>query len=144
MFSFDVNSIIQYANIVFISIILLCGIIGFFRGTLKSGYYMVTTLLLLLVGWILMAPISKSLAFINLEKFGIVINDILVKSPMQFLETYISRDMPQFAFLFEEGTFSLDLIQSVVGMGIKVVYFLLFCFHIVSPYNFNCLTIFAA
>ena len=72
-----------------------------------------------------MAPVSKSLSTMNIESLGIVFDGILVKSPMQLIEAFVSRDYPQFAFLFAENTFSYELIQSVIGMGIKLVYFII-------------------
>ena len=120
-------SIVQYINITFLIIVLLCGIIGFIRGTLKSGYFMVAMLVVLIIGWILMAPISNGLVNMNLSNYGIVIDGIMVETPMQFVRSFIERDHIEYAFIFEEGTFSLDLIQGVIGLGVKIVYFILLC-----------------
>ena len=111
MFLVDVDSIIQSVNIVFIIILLGTALIGFLRGTIKAGFNIVSTILFLVFGFIFMTPISKSLAEMNIESFGIVFDDILVKTPMQLVETIISRDYPQFAFLFEEGTYSFDIFE---------------------------------
>ena len=61
-----VDSIILIANIVFIFIIFICGLFGFLRGTIKSGYFMAITLSILLFSWLLMGPICNKLAYMNI------------------------------------------------------------------------------
>lgn len=118
-------SITLILNIVFLVIVLLCGLIGFIRGTLKSGYFMVATLLVFIIGFLLMAPISGSLVNINLSSFNLVIDGIVVETPMQFIQTLVDREYAEYAFLFEDGSQSLDLIKGAIGMAIKIVYSLL-------------------
>ena len=57
--------------------------------TLKSGYFMVAMLVVLIIGWILIAPISNGLINMNLSNYGIVIDGIMVETPMQFVRSFI-------------------------------------------------------
>ena len=131
----DGNSIIEYANIAFMAIILLCGLVGFFRGTLKSIYFMFATLAILIFSWIFMGTMSKSIATLDVSKYGIVISGISIQSPIQFVQVIVERQYPQFNYIFTEGSQSLDLIQGVIGMGIKIIYFVILIIAMFTVYH---------
>lgn len=119
------NIISLVFSVGFFVVILICGLVGFIRGTLKSGYFFAATLIVFALGWILMAPISNSMATMDISSFGIVIGDIYVTTPIHLIECLIVENAPGLAFLFQEGSSSFALIQGVIGMGVKIVYFIL-------------------
>lgn len=130
----SVDQIILYANIFFIFIIVLCGLVGFIRGTLKSGYYMVATLLILLLGWILMTPLSNKIAYLDVSNLNIVLDGIMVENPMQFICTIIERDYAEYTFLVVEGSNSLSLLEGIVGVATKLIYFILLFIGLFTVY----------
>ena len=121
----DISQIVFYINIFFVFIIFICGLIGFIRGTLKSSYYMVVTLLILGVSWIFMSLLSNKLAYIDLSKFNLVVDGILVETPMQLINSIVERDYSQYSFLFVEGSHSLSLLEGIVGFGAKFVLYII-------------------
>ena len=56
-----VSDIITYLNLGFLAIIIICAIVGFFRGTLKSVFFAIYTLIVFSLGWIFMGPASNAL-----------------------------------------------------------------------------------
>jgi len=50
---------------------------------------------------------------------------LLLKPPMQFIRTLVERDYAEYAFVFEEGSQSFALVQSVIALGVKIIYFIL-------------------
>ena len=121
-----VDQIILFLNLGFIAIIIICEIVGFIRGTLKSCYYMIATLLIYILGLIFMRPIVNSLIYTDVSFLnGLINTDIVIETPMQFVSQLILKNNPEYAFLFTEGSYSLTLVEGVVGMVVGVVYFIL-------------------
>lgn len=119
-----VEQIILILNIVFGLIIFICASIGFLRGTLKSSYFFVASILVFVIGWILMGPISGSLAYTDLSWLNINIEGIQLENPMQFVGAFVAQEMPDYAFLFEEGSHSLQLMIGVIGLFVKIFYYI--------------------
>jgi len=121
-----ITQIIQFLNLGFIAIIVICAIVGFIRGALKSSYYMIVTLLIYILGLIFMRPIVNSLIYTDVSFLnGLINTDIVIETPMQFVSQVILQNNPDYAFLFTEGSYSLTLVEGVVGMVLGLVYFIL-------------------
>ena len=129
-----VETILLILNIFFILIILICATIGFIRGTLKSGYFFIASILVFTIGWILMGPISESLAYTNLSWLNIEIDGIEIETPMQLVREIIAVKAPDYLFLFEEGSNSLELMNGIVGLVVKVLYYFGLLFAMVTTF----------
>ena len=120
------SDIIQYLNYFFLGIIALCALVGFVRGTLKSGYYMVVSLLIFILGFIFMRPIVNSLMYMDISFMNEVISsEVTIETPMQYVSQMILESNPDYAFLFTEGSYSLTLVEGLVGLVLGIVYFIL-------------------
>ncbi len=132
MLPIPIEQIIQYANFGFIAIIIICAIVGFVRGTLKSSYFMVVTLLILVFTWILMGTISQKCLYLDLSGLSINIDGIALDNPMGFVEEFISINYPDYAFMFTENTQGLSLVEGIVSFALKLI---LFCVSIVLMFT---------
>ena len=120
------SDIIQYLNYFFLGIIALCALVGFVRGTLKSGYYMVVSLLIFILGFIFMRPIVNSLMYMDISFMNnFVPSFVPFETPMQYVSQMILESNPDYAFLFTEGSYSLTLVEGLVGLVLGIVYFIL-------------------
>ena len=120
------SDIIQYLNYVFLGIIALCALVGFMRGTLKSGYYMVVSLIIFILGFIFMGPIVNSLMYMDISFMNnVMTSEVPIETPMQYVSQMILESNPDYAFLFTEGSYSLTLVEGIVGFVIGIVYFIL-------------------
>lgn len=122
---FPVADMIQYMNIAFIVIIALCAIKGFFRGTMKSVYYLAASIIVFGIGWIAMDPLFDFLMNFNLSFTGQSINGIELTTPIDLISKMITEENPEYAFLFTEGSYSLDVVKGVLAIAFRMVYFLL-------------------
>lgn len=128
----SVEQIIQYVNYGLLAIIILCALIGFIRGTLKSGYYFLTTIISLIIGLLFLGPISNTLLNVNIAKFNIVINGIQIETPMQFLTDYINKNYTNYQFLLQENSYSLELLQGVVKLVFSLICYVLLLIAMVT------------
>ena len=117
-----VSDIIQYLNYGFLGIILLCAIIGFFRGTLKSTFYAIATFLIYLIGIILMGPLTKTLLYMDISFIGQDYEGVQIQSIMQLVSQIIIDKNPSYAALFQEGSYTLSLIEGVAGLVCNIVF----------------------
>src|SRR5690554_7529972 len=99
--SFDV---IQYMNIVFIALIIIFGLIGFLRGTLKSLYYLVATIIVFIGGWFLMQPIINVLFTYDLSSRGLMYNDIPFNNANQFITDFVVQQFSLNEAIMTEDT----------------------------------------
>lgn len=121
MLSLPIDQIIQYANYGFLGIIVLCAIIGFFRGTLKSGYFMVLMIVTLVISWIVLGALTSTLINFDLSFFDITINGIFMETPKQFISEYIINNSPDMAFMLEEGTYAYSLLMGIISTIVRAV-----------------------
>lgn len=117
-----INQIIQYFNFALIGIILLCGLIGFFRGSLKSGFYLVSTLLIFVLGFIFMGPIVDALLYMDVSFINNYVDGINIETPMQYVSQLILDNEPDLVFLLQEDTYSLTLMEGIVGLVLRIAY----------------------
>ncbi len=94
MLNLDPEQILMYFDLVVLGIILLCAIVGFIRGTYKSIYYFIVTLILIGGGWLLMNPVSKALLKVDLSFLNLSVEGIAVTTPKDFLLEYIAQSNP--------------------------------------------------
>lgn len=121
----SVEQIMQYVNYGLLAVIILCALIGFIRGTLKSGYYFVATIVTLIIGLLFLEPVSNALLNVNLSKFNIAISGIEIETPMQFLTDYINKNYTEYQFLLQENSYSLELIQGIVKLAFSLICYVL-------------------
>lgn len=130
----SIELIMQIINYVMLAIILICGLIGFKRGTLKSGYYIVATFIALLLGLLLMKPISKAMLEINISWLNINIDGVQVSTPMQFITDFITLKYPDYTFLLQENSYSIELLKGVASIATKVIYFIVLLLSLVTVF----------
>ncbi len=116
------SEIIAYLDIAFIVIIILCALIGFFRGTLKSCFMACATLLLFLLGLIFAEPVTKILLYTDVSWIGLDVNGIHVESIMQLVSQLIVNQDPSYVELLQDGTYTLALVEGVAGLVCKVAW----------------------
>ena len=68
---FTIQDFIMYFNIAVLAIMALFAIIGFLRGTFKSVYYMIATLIIFVGGWLIADTICNILLDIDLSTFNL-------------------------------------------------------------------------
>ena len=91
------SELIQYLNIGFIAIIALCAIKGFFRGTMKSTYYFVASIIVFGLGWILMDPVINIIHNFDLSMADLEVDGIALTTPLNLISEMITRDNPDLA-----------------------------------------------
>lgn len=128
----SVEQITQYVNYGLLAIIIICALIGFIRGTLKSGYYFVATIVSLIIGLLFLGPISNTLLNVNVAKFNIVINEIQIETPMQFLTDYINKNYANYQFLLQENSYSLELLQGIAKLVFSLICYVLLLIAMVT------------
>lgn len=122
-----VSDIITYLNLGFLAIIIICAIVGFFRGTLKSVFFAIFTLIVFSLGWIFMGPASNALLNTDLSWIGITIPDtnIALTTPLDTLRLYLEEMSPEYLYLLEDGSYSLELIKGLFGAVFNIVFVIL-------------------
>lgn len=118
------QELLQYFNIGIICIITLFAIIGFIRGTRKSIFYFIATLIIFGLGWLLMKPASSFLMDFNLSSFGFNIEGVEITSLNDSISELIKTLYPEASTLMEEDTTVKGLVYSLSTMVIKLVYFI--------------------
>ena len=123
------EEIILYFNIAILAIIALFGLIGFIRGTRKSVYYMIATLIILLGGWFLSDIICNMLLDIDLSSMGqtfpIGEGEDLIEYPLTTIRetlTAVVRDQI-FGGTMPEDSLILETVFAVIIMVLRIVYF---------------------
>ena len=132
------EEIILYFNIAILAIIALFGLIGFIRGTRKSIYYMIATLIILLGGWFLSDIICNMLLDIDLSSLGqtfpIGEGEDLIEYPLTTIRetlTAVVRDQI-FGGTMPEDSLILETVFAVIIMVLRIVYF--FALILLSTY----------
>lgn len=119
------NDIITYMNLAFIGIILIGALVGFCRGTMKSTFFAIMSILVFVGGWLLMGPISNKLMTMDYSKFNIQYEGIVMHKPLEFAKEIMELKNPELAYLFTEGSYSLELIKGLIDIVFKIVYVVL-------------------
>ncbi len=125
---FTIEDVIMVINIVFLAILLLCVLIGFCRGTKKSVFYMISTLIFLVGGFFLSDVICNALLNIDLSSYGLSIpieEDKVypIDGTLNDLLIVILDDMMFGGKAADTAT--LTLIIGVVQLAFRIVWFLL-------------------
>ena len=123
------EEIILYFNIAILAIIALFGLIGFIRGTRKSIYYMIATLIVLVGGWFLSDIICNMLLDIDLSSMGqtfpIGEGADQVEYPLTTIRetlTAVVRDQI-FGGTMPEDSLILETVFAVIIMVLRIIYF---------------------
>ena len=98
-----ISQIIQYFNFGLIGLILLCGLVGFFRGTLKSSFYLISTLLVFGIGFIFMNSVVDTLLYMDVSFINNFVDGINIETPMQFVSQLILDNEPDLVFLLQKN-----------------------------------------
>ena len=117
--------ILQYFDLVILGIVLLCALVGFIRGTYKSTYYFIVTLVIFLVSWFLFDPIAKAILNFDMSSFNISIDGTKLTTLKEYVFNLISTNSPDFAWIVENGSYSSALVVDVLTMAIRLVLLIL-------------------
>lgn len=121
----EVDILIQYFNYAFIATVAFYALIGFFRGTYKSLYYLIATFVIFFGGWLARGPIINFLSTYDLSKLNISLEGVPLKNLNQFVEDMIKVKFPESNTLMVQDTLFREFIFGVVTMVLQFVYFLL-------------------
>ena len=119
------EEIILYFNIAILAIIALFALIGFIRGTRKSIYYMIATLIVLVGGWFLADFICNMLLDIDLSSMGQTFpvgEEEYPLTTIRELMTNVVRDQI-FGGTMPEDSLILETVFAVIIMVLRIVYF---------------------
>ena len=123
------EEIILYFNIAILAVIALFALIGFIRGTRKSIYYMIATLIVLVGGWFLSDFVCNMLLDIDLTGLGQSFpvgpegeETVYELTTIRELMTSVVRDQI-FGGTMPEDSLILETIFAVIIMVLRIVYF---------------------
>ncbi len=124
---FTTQDFIMYFNIAVIAIMALFAIIGFLRGTFKSIYYLIATLIIFIGGWFLADTICNILLDLDLGSFNqsFEINETTYElTSIRELLTNIIKDQ-LFGGTIPEDSLVLACIFALIIMVARVIYFII-------------------
>ena len=119
------DEIILYFNIAILAVIALFALIGFIRGTRKSIYYMIATLIVLVGGWFLADTICNILLDIDLSSMGQTFpvgEEEYELTTIRELMTNVVRDQV-FGGTMPEDSLILETVFAVIIMALRIIYF---------------------
>jgi len=127
-FGLTPEAIIQYINYAFIGILLLKALIGFFRGTRKSVYYLIATAIVYVGGFLLMNKLVDLIMNIDISKyyalsFAIEGHTYNVTTINAFIYELLTQTV--FAGADLTNTITVSLITGVVQIVVRLVYFII-------------------
>ncbi|HEY8444939.1 MAG TPA: hypothetical protein VIK94_02290, partial [Bacilli bacterium] len=116
------EQIIQYMNYLFIGNVALYAFIGFIRGTYKSLYYLIATVLIFFGGWLAMGPVLNWARGYDLSSYNLVLNDIPFTNINKYVEEVVITQFPQANTLITTDTLLREFLFSLVTMVLQLVY----------------------
>lgn len=122
------EEILKYFDIAILVIIGFFALIGFFRGTKKSLFYMICTLIIFVGGWLLMGAFYNLLLDFDLSSFNIGPisisgKDYELNTCREFLTNVVTDVV--FGGNAVDDSVTLAFVLGVVGLAVKLVYFIL-------------------
>ncbi|MDD3192047.1 MAG: hypothetical protein PHP41_04780, partial [Bacilli bacterium] len=117
--------LIQYFNLGVLAVIVLFGLIGFFRGTYKSLFYLIATAVIFGVGWLVMQPVITFLLNYDVSSYNLVVYGVQITSINAAVPAFVQELYPQLGGVFTEGTLTQELVTGLLSMIVKIVYFIL-------------------
>ncbi len=120
--SIEVSTILQYFNFFVIGMVVFGALIGFLRGTIKSTYFMIMTLVIFIGGWLLMNPIIDGMMKMNLSALNLSPFGIELENPTQFLSDYVSSQYADYGWMLNAESYSYAFLISIIAMVLRVVY----------------------
>lgn len=118
------EDLLLYVNIGFIAFILIFALIGFMRGTYKSVYYLIVTVIVFGGGWLFRDAITKWLANFNLQFLNLNIQGVNLVTINQFVPEVLSNSIAGTSTLMETDTMFKALVFGLVQMVLKFVFFI--------------------
>ena len=120
------EEIIQYINIGFLVCIALRAFIGFLRGTRKSIFYLIATLIVYVGGWLAMGPIVRTVMDFDISSVRNVTipigdNEFTIVTIRQFMTELLTTYV--FVGADISNSVALGLVLGVGELVVRVVYF---------------------
>ena len=128
---FTVQDFILYFNIAIIAIMVLFALIGMLRGTYKSVYYMIATLIVFVGGWLLSYTICNWMLDFDLSSFNQTITIGEGENQVVFQLTTIRETLTEalqhfvFGDNLPEDSLVLNTLFAFIVMILRIVYFLI-------------------
>lgn len=120
----SVQELLQYFNIGVIVFVAFFALVGFIRGTYKSLFYLIATVIIFVGGYFFMGTAVNLIANLNLGSFNLSFFDIDFISVNQFVPAVLTNRMPGLADLITGETMARELVVSFTNLVIKLVYFI--------------------
>ena len=133
-----IQDLLMYFNLGIIAIVVLFAFIGYIRGTYKSIYYLIVTIIVFVGGWFVMGPVTSWMLDLNLEARNIEIGGIQLTTIREFVPNYLSTMVAGSESLMAEDMMFSNLVFALVEMILRLVFFIvLIIFYTLHPY-FRC------
>ena len=119
--------IIQYINIAFLVCVALRALIGFLRGTRKSIFYLIATLIVYVGGWLAMGPIVRTIMDYDISSYYTVSIPIGEETfQLITIRQFLTELLTTYVFVGADisNSVALGLVLGVGELVVRVVYFL--------------------
>ncbi|MFA6627872.1 MAG: hypothetical protein WCT17_05015, partial [Bacilli bacterium] len=120
----DTATLLQYFNYGIIAFVAFFAIIGFFRGTYKSIFYLIATTIILVGGWFVMDTASVALLNFDLTSYNLILMEVPVTSLNQFVHDIAVSNFPGITGLLTQDTYVASLVSGLLVMVVRLVYFI--------------------
>ena len=119
------EQLLQYFNIGFIAFICFFALIGFIRGTYKSAYYLIVTLVVFVGGWLVSAPVSNWMMNYDLSTRNWSLMGIELTTLKGFVEALVSSKIAGSAALMTTDTMFSELVIALTYMATRLAFFII-------------------
>ena len=124
---FTIQDFIMYFNIAVLAIMALFAIIGFLRGTFKSVYYMIATLIIFVGGWLIADKVCNILLDIDLSTFNLSFDvggtTYNLTTAREMLTEVIKDQL--FGGTIPEDSLVVATVFALIIMIVRIIYFII-------------------